>query len=274
MKKILACAALMAWGLQGFCQEAKEENPTKGKIVDLGNLEGTSLSFDTIPGRTIIKPAIEFHEKINKNNELIRIEIIQGNETICNIQFFTKDSEDVNRVLWWNPFNKTFFITNAKEKLPRSFEECSPIIEEYIRSLECLKNSVYFNNDIDWYINLPAFYEDNPWNPTEERYVIDLLKEELLQKIPYTYVGEILAYNPYTQKTILSTFTNSANQEIAEGTSEWCLDQFILKKSQGKYESEMDLINALIANEKEANDLAKDMERTYNALIKLINKEQ
>ena len=227
MKKILVCAVLMAWGLQGFCQEAKEEPEftLSDTIVCVEHNKTVAIHFE----------ALTF--KKTKNPQII----------------------------WFNPSNKTFFAACPKGSTLHWDVTVKPYLQQ-MQSLKGTSHeeggyedmvALYDSNK--WII----VNEDSSFVPNAVRTAFE---RELFERMPLP-IEDIAynpdskeIYAPCLIPIIDELHTNNF---LFQGIEQWLKDRFIEKQSEGDFADEAQFQQSLAQKEHNAISLAKRMQKDY-----------
>lgn len=221
----------MAWGLQGFCQEAKEEPE-----YYIGDEE------------TIVKQVMPTPE-IN---------------TIQLETFALKGAKDPY-MIWFNPCNHTFFAAGRDGQTV----EWDTTIKSYLQQMQSLKGTSFeecrykdmwnlYNAETRWWKD-----GDSLQTALETRKAFE---RELFERMPLPI--EDIAYNPdskeiYAPCLIPIIDELHANNFLFQGIEQWLKDRFIEKQSEGGFADEAQFQQSLAQKQRKAASLAKKMREEY-----------
>lgn len=234
MKKILACAVLMAWGLQGLCQEAKEE--PKYYIDESSTVHVTQTASSAKSVR----------------------------DTIAYVAFASKRAKEPY-VVWFNPCSRTIFLAANEKDMPFDPNAACKL---YLQQMQSLKGTPYERGD---YWDLTTLYcssFDMIWKDSTfvSADIRKGLERELFELMPFPI--EDIAYNPdskeiYAPCLIPIIDEINANNFLFQGIEQWLKDRFIEKQSEGEFVDEAQFQQSLAQKKRKAVSLAKKMRKDY-----------
>ena len=234
MKKVLACAVLMAWGLQGLCLEVKEEPKF---IIDKSS---TMTVTNTISFAKVAR------------------------DTIAYVAFASKRAKEPY-VVWFNPCNRTIFVAANKKDMPVDVNAACKL---YLQQMQSLKGTPYERGD---YWDLTTLYcssFDMIWKDSTfvSADIRKGLERELFELMPFPI--EDIAYNPDSKEIYAPCLVPiideiNANNFLFQGIEQWLKDRFIEKQSEGEFVDETQFQQSLAQKEYNATSLAKKMRKDY-----------
>ena len=227
MKKILACAALMAWGLQGFCQEAKDEP----------------------------KYYIDESSTVHVTQVLPEIQL----ET-----FALKGTKDPY-VIWFNPCNHTFFAAGRDGQTVGWDTTIKPYLQQ-MQSLKGTSfEECRYKDIMDLYHAETRWWKDGDSLQTalETRRAFE---RELFERMPLpiediAYSPDSKEIYAPCQIPIIDEL--HANNFLFQGIEQWLKDRFIEKQSEGGFADEAQFQQSLAQKQRKAASLAKKMREEY-----------